>query len=63
VECRGWSADPAARLDAPLCLELLERAAIIASAGQVRRIDLVHDADAALPRIELRLLALDGAAP
>jgi hypothetical protein len=60
AECRAWSSDPAARLDAPLCLELLERGAVIASAGQVRRLGLVHSVDAGLPRVELRLLACDG---
>jgi hypothetical protein len=62
AECRAWGADPAARLDAPLCLELLERGAVIASAGQIRQIGLVHSIDTDVPRIELRLLACDGEA-
>jgi hypothetical protein len=62
LECRIWSMPAAAEMDESLLVEVLERAAIIASGRQIRERHLFAAEDRADPRILVRLARFGGAA-
>ena len=62
LEWRLWAAVPRRDLDDALLIEVLERAAIIASAAQIREKHVVAAVDREDPRVMVRLVRYGGAA-
>jgi hypothetical protein len=61
LECRLWSERPQHDFDLALLLEVLERAAVIAGARQIREQHVWTAVDAAAPRLLVRLSRFGGA--
>jgi len=61
LEWRLWTAAPRRDLDDALLVEVLERAAIIASAAQIREKHVFASVDRDDPRVMVRLVRYGGA--
>jgi hypothetical protein len=61
LECRIWTATPQGDLDDALLLEVLERAAVIANARQIREKHVFAALDRDDPRLSVRLVRCGGA--